>query len=342
MTIPSPEILLGLILYSCLILYVLSAGADFGAGIWVLFAGSTRGEEQKHLIHSAMGPVWEANHVWLILCITILFTAFPSAYARMSIGLHIPLTLMLIGVVLRGAAFAFRTGDVRSTDLHAGYDIIFAVSSTLTAVIMGIIVGSLSWGHLSPRPDGPFLDQYVWTWLAPYTVTVGLWTLVCFMFLSATYLTLETTNPSLQNDFRLRALLAEGLFLVLTGMVWLTAKENYSDLTSHSVGMLRANVVPWILITATAPGTAVFLWIRRYRPARACAIVLTISMMWLWGQGQYPYVVQPDITLFTAAAEPAILYYVLLFLFMGGLILFPSLYVLFRTFKRHTFQEPFL
>src|SRR5678809_193728 len=108
------EIVLGASLVGALTCYLLTGGADFGAGIWSLFALGRSGQRQRALIDQALGPIWEANHVWLIVAVTILFTAFPPAFALITTALHIPLTLMLLGIVLRGTAFAVRTHDIAS------------------------------------------------------------------------------------------------------------------------------------------------------------------------------------------------------------------------------------
>src|SRR5918992_5235757 len=115
-----------------ILFYCLFAGADFGAGILEAFLGSRSREEQRTVITHAMGPVWEANHVWLILAIVILFTGFPKAYSALSITFHIPLTLMLMGIILRGCAFTFRHYDAVRDRSQRYYSAIFVISSFLT------------------------------------------------------------------------------------------------------------------------------------------------------------------------------------------------------------------
>src|SRR5262245_48558235 len=105
------ETLLGGAMVASLILYFLFGGADFGGGVWDLLATGPRRDEQRRLIEQAIGPIWEANHVWLILVVVILFTGFPPAFAALSVAFHVPLTLMLLGIVFRGATFAFRSFD---------------------------------------------------------------------------------------------------------------------------------------------------------------------------------------------------------------------------------------
>src|SRR3989338_421514 len=135
-------------------LYCLLAGADFGAGVLELFFPKNDREEYRNLIVKAMGPVWEANHIWLIIVIVILFNGFPKAYAEISIYFHIPLTLMLIGIILRGCSFTFRTYDTLKDQPREMYSRIFSLSSLLTPLMFGIIIGGLMLGRVDPGSHG--------------------------------------------------------------------------------------------------------------------------------------------------------------------------------------------
>ena len=131
--------------------YVLFAGADFGGGVWDLFATGPRARRQRALIADTIGPIWEANHVWLILVVVILFTGFPVAYARLSVSLHIPLTLMLIGVVLRGSAFTFRSYDRRDDDVQRRWGLVFARIHASNVCFCAPVIGNESVGFHMPR-----------------------------------------------------------------------------------------------------------------------------------------------------------------------------------------------
>jgi len=163
-----PNVLAGIILVA-LTAYVLFAGADFGGGVWDLLASGPRKSAQRELVAHAIGPVWEANHVWLILAIVLLFTCFPTAFARIAITLHIPLTLMLIGIVLRGSAFVFQS-------YGGGGGRVFATASLVTPVLLGISVGSVAAGGVrevgSGTRDG-YYASYVAPWLTPFGIAVG-------------------------------------------------------------------------------------------------------------------------------------------------------------------------
>ncbi len=213
------ELVAGIVLVA-LTAYVLLGGADFGGGVWDLLASGPRKREQRALIAEAIGPIWEANHVWLILVIVVLFTCFPVAFARLAIGLHIPLSLMLIGIVLRGSAFTFRShyghsgehDDTAGTSQHWGR--IFAIASVGTPVMLGLCVSALAAGTLRPPGRAGFYEAYVAPWLTPFGVGVGLLTLALFAFLAAVYLTVEAREWALQEDFRRRALGAAAAVLV--------------------------------------------------------------------------------------------------------------------------------
>src|SRR5262245_33820670 len=153
------------------ILYGVLGGADFGGGIWDLFAGGPRRDEQRAAIARAMGPVWEANHVWLIFVIVLLFTAFPAAFAALSVRLFGRVPRVLLGVSLRGAAFVFRGPQVA----HRGagrWGTVFGVASVITPMLLGMAVGAVSAGSLRVN-DGQVQVEGVSPWLAPVSLAIG-------------------------------------------------------------------------------------------------------------------------------------------------------------------------
>src|SRR5438105_11999898 len=164
------DILAGIILVA-LTAYVLFGGADFGGGVWSLLATGPRKAQQRDVIAHAIAPVWEANHVWLILAIVLLFTCFPRAFATIAVGLHVPLTLMLIGIVLRGSAFVFQS-------YGGGGGRVFATASLVTPVLLGMCVGAVASGTVwwGVR-DGSFVTSFIGSWLTPFAFAVGVFTL---------------------------------------------------------------------------------------------------------------------------------------------------------------------
>jgi cytochrome d ubiquinol oxidase subunit II len=323
--------------------YALLGGADFGGGVWDLLARGPRKARQRELIAAAIGPVWEANHVWLILALVLLFTCFPPAFARLGTLLHIPLSLVLIGIVLRGSAFTFWRyggagdgGDGDETQRHWG--VVFAVASLITPLLLGtaagaIAAGALGRGEAAREAGAGFVAVYVAPWLTPFTVTIGVFALVAFAFLAAVYLTLEARERDLQEDFRRRALGA-GAALFAVALLALLLAHRYAPLVRDGLIVARW-AVPLHAATAAAALTALAaLWRRRWRLARAAAGAQVSLILWGWALAQYPMLLPPDLTIEEAAAPAVTLRLVLGALGLGAVVLFPSLAYLFRVFKR--------
>ena len=311
--------------------YVLLGGADFGGGVWDMLASGPRRDRQREVIAHALGPIWEANHVWLILAIVLSFTCFPPVYARLGTVLHIPLTLMLVGIVLRGSAFTFRTYDSQHDATQRRWGRIFSSASVITPVLLGVSIGAVASGRVR-ETGGTFGQQFVEPWLTPFAFSVGLLALVLFAFLAAVFLTLETHDPELCEDFRRRAIGAGVAVFFASALVLLL---------SHSAApLVRAGLVssPWALplhlaTGITAVGVLAALWYRRFRLARI-GVGLQVSLIfWGWPMAQYPLLVPPDLTIERAAAPDATLRLVLIALAAGGVVLLPSLWYLFRIFK---------
>lgn len=321
-----------------LILYALLGGADFGGGVWDLFGRGPRAEGRSLVIARAIGPVWEANHIWVIVAVVVLFTAFPHAFAVLSISLFVPLTLMLAGIVLRGAAFAFHHYQLHEEAGGRRWGTIFAAASLLTPVLLGAIVGAVSSGGI--RAQTPAAAAVFRAWIAPFPLSVGLLTLAVFAYLAAVYLIFETDDPDLREDFRTCSLRSSAVVAVLLVVVLLLARtgapEFFHSLTGSawSVGIL-------FLAAAAALGAGVSLLLRSYGLARACAAAQVTLILAGWGAAQYPFLVRPDLTIASAASPPATLRLILVALAAGALFLFPSLFALLRIFKREAlFERP--
>ncbi len=328
----SLETIIAGVMIASLVLYALLGGADYGGGVWDLFAFGPRARRQRALIAEAISPVWEANHVWLILVIVILFTAFPPAFATIATALHIPITLLLIGIVLRGTAFTFRTYDVQRDDVQRRWSLVFSIASIITPVLLGITLGAIASGTIR-IVDRVVVNGFFRSWLAPFPFAVGFFALALFAFLAAVYLTLETRERELQEDFRRRALVSG----VAVGILALTVFV----LAGTGAPTVRAGISRtwWALILHVC--TAVFavgafyaLWMRQYKLARICAAAQVTLILLGWAFAQFPHLVEPDITIFSAAAPRITLQLLLGALVLGALLLFPSYYYLFRVFKR--------
>ncbi|HXT47710.1 MAG TPA: cytochrome d ubiquinol oxidase subunit II, partial [Gemmatimonadaceae bacterium] len=281
--------------------YVLLAGADFGGGVWDFLASGPRRQAQRDLISHALAPIWEANHVWLILVIVLLFTCFPFAFSTFAIALHIPLTLMLFGIVLRGSAFVFRSYGSDDNATQQRWGRVFAIASIATPVLLGMCVGAIATGNIDPAMftagfGGSFADRFVAPWLTPFGLGVGLLALALFSFLAAVYLTIEAKDTELQDDFRARALWAAlAVFVIAFGVLGLSMRE---------APMVRRALMggPWALplhiITGVAAVTAIVaLFLRRFHLARVAAAAQVTFILWGWAVAQYPYVLPPSLTI---------------------------------------------
>jgi cytochrome bd ubiquinol oxidase subunit II len=323
----TPADLLGAAILASLVLYALLAGADFGGGIWDLLASGPRKAEQRALVEGAIGPVWEANHVWLILVVVVLFTGFPPAFAAISIALFVPLVLLLVGIVLRGAAFTFRTYHHGGDRAQARWGLVFSGASVLAPVVLGVVVGALASGRLRVEAAG----QAPLAWLAPFPLAVGLFAVALFAYLAATYLAVEAEGP-LREDFRRRAVAAGvAVFLcaALAGLLSLReAPVVFAGLTARRFSL------PLHLATgAAAVGAFAALLRGAVRAARAAAALQVALIVVGWGAAQYPFIVVPEVTLASASAPRAVQVPLLWALAAGSVLLFPALYALFRVFK---------
>ena len=312
--------------------YVLLGGADFGGGVWDLLARGERRTRQREIIAHAIGPIWEANHVWLILAIVLAFTCFAPVFARVMTVLHIPVSLMLVGIVLRGSAFTFRTYDDEHDAAQRRWGRIFSSASVLTPLLLGVCIGAVASGRVVAPTEGGFVERFVGPWLTPFAFGVGLLTLALFAFLAAVFLTLESTDADLVEDFRRRALAAGVAVFLAAGLVLLLALRE-APLVSE--GLVAS---PWALplhlgTAASALGVFAALWTRRFRLARVLAGLQVSCIFWGWAVSQYPYLVPPDLTIEASAAPPITLRITLWALAGGALVLAPSLFYLFRVFK---------
>ena len=319
-------------------LYVVLAGADFGGGVWDLLAFGPRRARQRQAIEHAIGPIWEANHVWLILVVVVIFTAFPLAFAALSTALHIPLTFFLIGVVFRGSAFAFRsfTGGAGDSS-HAEqaqwrWGSIFSLASLISPLLLGMIVGAIASGRIRFE-RGLVAGGFVSPWLAPFPIAVGLYALALCAFLAATYLSVEVADdPELQSDFRTRAL-AAGIAVGVCALLALVLSGSGAPLIRD--GLTRR---PWTWplhgVTALAAiGALAALARRRFLLARALVVTQTVAILAGWVASQYPFLLVPDLTIWNAAASRVTRAWLLIFLAAGVPVLVPSLVVLLRVFK---------
>ena len=331
-----PE-LVALVLLVALTAYALTGGADFGGGVWDLFASGPRKHQQRKLIERAIAPIWEANHVWLILMVVVLFVALPSAYAAISTALHIPLLLMLIGIVLRGAAFVFRSYDPSGAD-PKGWRLTFAIASLVSPLFLGVVLGAVVAGDLGVDPVTlDVTTDFVSAWWGPFPFAVGLFVLSLFAWLAAVYLTVEVRDADpdadvLREDFRRRAIFAGFAAGAVSLVVLILAFEHAPTLAA---ALSRPAFIAIQIAGALLGLAAIFaLYRRRYRLARPLAVSQVALIVLGLGFAQWPHVIAPDITFARALAPESVVAPMLIALAIGLPPLLVALAWLYRVFKK--------
>jgi cytochrome d ubiquinol oxidase subunit II len=316
-----------------LMAYAILGGADFGGGVWDLFASGPRARQQRLAIQRAMGPVWEANHVWLIFVVVVLFTCFPKGYSQIGIALFLPFHLALLGIMLRGASFVFRAYQSHQHDAAArvsAWGIVFGAASTISPILLGAAFGVVTEGNIVLNDAGEVTTSRPAPWLSPYCIGNGLLALSTCAYLAAVYLTNETTGK-LRDDFRQRAIFAGTSTAVLAVLVLLFAWQEANWFFERLFRPRAWPVIAAGLLCFAGSAWAVFT--RRYTLSRYFAAVEIMLLLIGWGLAQYPYFVYPHITFADAAAPEATMRFMILSLPVGGLFLIPSLWLLFRVFK---------
>lgn len=334
----SPEHVLGAVILAALILYALTGGADYGGGMWDLLAFGPRARRQREAVADAIGPIWEANHVWLILVLVLVFSAFPPAFAAIMTALFVPMTLVLVGVVLRGATFVFRKYDRAQDEVHRRWSAVFGVASFLTPLLLGTCLGALASGTIRVEA-GRVATGVLAGWTEPFAISCGLFAQGLFAFLAATYLTVDAAGePELQEDFRRRALFSAVTLAPAAALVFALASQG----APYVFGRLTDWWAAWLLAVTSvcAVGAIAALWLRRFRLARIAAAGQVACVLGGWGIAQYPYLVVPDVTFAGSATEPATLRLLVWVLAVGSLLLVPSFAYLFFVFKRHAADLP--
>jgi cytochrome d ubiquinol oxidase subunit II len=324
--LPMVLILLGVAAYTVL------AGADFGAGFWTLFpvGGWTSPAATRDHARHAMGPVWEANHVWLIFVLVVCWTAYPSAFASITSTLAVPLFVAVVGIILRGASYALR-GQLEGASGHRAVENIFALSSVLTPFALGAVAGAIASGRV---PVGNAAGDPVTSWLNPTSAMIGALAVATSAYLAAVYLAADAHRlgeRGLERDFRLRALwsgVVAGAFTI--GGIFVVRADARSIWAGLTSGAGRAIVV---VSAASGLATLVLVWRSRFGPARASAALAVAAIVAGWALAQRPYFL-PGLTLSEAAAGRSTLIAVVVTAAIGAVVLVPSLILLFGLFLR--------
>jgi cytochrome d ubiquinol oxidase subunit II len=320
-----------------LALYVVLAGADFGAGFWQLFAGrGEHAEEIREEAHHSLAPVWEANHVWLIFVFTVFWTAYPKAFGSVASTLAVPLFVAVIGIIFRGAAYALRSGAVSMRESSA-IDTVFSLSSILTPFALGAAVGGIATNRV---PVGNASGHLFKSWLNPTSIFIGVLSVVVCAYLAAVYLAADAAHDKheqLEEDFRWRALGAGVVAGALAvGGIFIVNADNHA--LFHS--LLTGSALGAVIVSAVAGLTTLALvYVRRYEPARYCAALAVAAIVAGWALSRWPMIL-PGLTVHQAAAGHDTLVWVIVAVLVGGAILFPALGLLFSLAVAGRFRAP--
>ncbi len=342
-----PEYAVAGVMLIALCVYLLTGGADFGGGILDLLCVGKRSEDQRRLIAETLAPIWEANHIWLILIIVLMFVCFPPVFETVSIVLNIPLTIMLVGITLRGTAFVFRSHDLDANRMQRRWNFLFAVGSIVTPFMLGVCLGTVASGQLPPLPQVPlgefgilepsgaypFSYYFLEPWLQRFPITIGLMTLWLCAFLASLYLVLRARDPGLKAEFRKRAF----AFALLIGVTAFFAL--YISRTDAPLVYRQLLGEPWslpfqILTGLVAITVFVAIWKQIDWLAQLAGMAQAICMLGGWALAQFPYLIVDSHTILSSAASPTILNPVLIALAIGSIVLVPSFAWLFWVFRR--------
>lgn len=310
-----------------LVLYVVLGGADFGAGFWQLIAGrGDRGARIREHAHNSMAPVWEANHVWLVFVLVIMWTCYPEAFASIASTLSIPLFIAAIGIVFRGASYALRAGTSQARELRA-IDTVFAISSVLTPFALGTVIGGIASERV---PIGNAAGDPWSSWLNPTAITIGVLAVAFSAYISAVYLAADAArrgDAEMEEAFRTRALGAGVVAGVISAAGLFVLRDDARHLFDELVS--GGALVVTIISALAGVATISLLWQRRYEWSRYSAALAVGTVIVAWAIAQSPTML-PGLTVEEAAAGDDTLVAVIVAVVGGAVILFPSLVLLFR------------
>ena len=328
-----PEILMLGVALTALAIYAVFGGADFGAGIWELLGGRRADSREKELIYHAIGPVWEANHVWLIFVLMILWGGFPVAFSGICRITFIPLLLTLTGIVFRGAAYAFRSTVDETSPRRRVWESVFALASTMAPFFMGVTIAVLASDIPQLDAQGRFTGNPLIGWMSPGSLFFGAFAIGICAFLAAVFLNREaalSADARLGNLWRQRAMVTG---LVTGGLAMAGLVVTWIFFPRLSTGLLQRG---WPFVAASVvAGTATILLVQRQRNnwAAVTAATAVFCVILGFGAGQYPYLVAPNLTIAGTAAPANVLWLLLGCIAVGLVLILPPLWWLLQIFK---------
>jgi cytochrome d ubiquinol oxidase subunit II len=324
------------LLFIGVIAYALFGGADFGAGFWDLTAGgAARGSRPRHLIDVSIGPVWETNHTWLIYCLVMLWSGFPTAFTAITTTLYIPLGLAALGIVLRGTGFAFRKVSMRTPEQRI-YGAAFALSSVVTPYCFGSVAGAIASGRVPAAGNGDAVSS----WTSPTSVLGGVLAVSVCAYLAAVYLVAaarQHQSPPLEEWFRHRALLAG----VVTGAVSLAGVFVLRDDSPRLFHQLSHRGLPLLIVSALS-GLISLLLLKSRKPLalRMLAALAVATVVCGWGVAQYPFLLGTHLRIAEAASPTPTLWVLAGVACAAGVLIAPSLAALYILQNRGRLETP--
>jgi cytochrome d ubiquinol oxidase subunit II len=318
-----------------LTMYAVFGGADFGAGFWSLLARGERDRRPRELIDWAIGPVWEANHVWLIFVLVYLWTGFSAAFEAIFSTLFIPLSLAALGIVLRGSGFAFQH-TARREGGRALAELAFGLASVLTPFFLGTVVGAIAGGRV---PTGNAAGDPVTSWVNTLSLVTGTLFVATGAYLAAVFLVSDARRaraPDLERYFVRRALVAAVATgaLAAAGLVAL-----HADAPVVFDGLKRDGLPLVILSGVCGIAVLVLLYRGARRGTRVLAAGAVAAVVWGWGVAQHPYLLPPTLTIDEAAAPSATLTSLLIVFGVAVIVVLPVLGLLFTLVQRNLVEE---
>lgn len=319
-----------------ILLYILMGGADFGAGIVEMTSPAKIRDQVRRITYQTIGPIWEANHMWLIITIVILFVGFPAIYTMLSVHLHIPLVLMLIGIIGRGTAFVFRHYDAVKDDMQQIYNLIFTYSSFVTPLFLGLIFGATVSGNINPDAVN-FYDSFVQPWFNFFSLSIGVFTVAICGFLAAVYLVGETEEINLKPFLLKRSRMFMVAIVLAGGLVFLAAEVEGIALVSL---LVQEPLTLSILLLATL--ALVFLWFQvekgNRKLSRALSGFIVSAILIAFGYHYFPDIIitqsGENLSVFNSAAAGKPIETLAWALLIGSLFILPSLFYLLFSFQR--------
>ncbi len=323
-----------IILCVSFILYALLGGADFGAGIIETFLG----KKSEETVSRAMAPVWEANHVWLILAVVILFTAFPLIYSSLSLVLHIPLMIVLIGIICRGTAFTFRKYDVMQGNAHKYYSFLFKLSSFITPLFLGIILGAMILGRITFSDRVGFAEKFISPWFNTFCLAMGIFSASLFSYIAAVFLVGEAENETEKKKYSRLSKRAMVITVLMGITIFILAETENLHLTG---AMLRSIAGMIMVLFATLACPVIWDLLNKKthntRYLRIAVGVQVSAIIIAWFCIQFPIIIRVNsgehLTLANTHSPSATLKYLLIALIAGLLLIVPAFIYLFKVFK---------